>query len=739
MDVKAIGEKIKKQRMALGMTQKQLAQLLSVSNQLVSKWENGESVPSLEYLDSLCRALGVGYSYFTGDDNTGSADEPGSIEDGAQAESNELPQQDAQRAKVKRKFNWRLFLLITGSVFGVLLIAAVTLLSYYVFVPLANKKKYINSIEQAGDKYLELGYYSVNYKTEVDGDVKSDYTFKGYLNADGSVAFYNSQTQQTVVNGFLTYDYDDNYFYKYIQNTEYSSLEEMMWAQIFPDDKDEEDDDERDVEKDIKYIRKVKDGYYIEFKDEFFTDELTGTQKKNYKLLDKIKGNVKLNDGLFSAMSITVKYRNKPENENFTIKVTIEFDTERPVIEHVNFSERELYGEPVIEYPGEPADPLDKYPLCENKVSRNEFVSRLSDGKAKKAAITDGDDDLTDAVLQGRFYKIKSNKLIVYNPEDFKDKTEIEIGDNADVRDTYLYNGQIYCAFNKRYDYYYCWLSKYDLTTGEWRELFDYYGSYGERLKFNGKYVGYYYSGKYIVYDLAKEKSVLELSNSSLYHIDSAGNAYCEEYVDGDFLPVAYIKGKRAVLEGNDYYSKYGEATFFGDVVYTVDTRNAYTYEKGVYKETIPLNDVRFKDGYRALSGGGYCFASDYSFGDKQIYADDGQVKDVFTPVTLLDGEEKIKVDCNKIIETFGNYILVELYGYDKNFLSKYYLAVYDAGDLTKPLYFTDRPDKPKDYNYNITEVKVCRTDDYTIFALHNDADFALSYDIWIIKEQAES
>ena len=613
--------------------------------------------------------------------------------------------------------------------FGALLIAAVTLLSYYVFVPLANKKKYLNLIEQAGNKYLELGYYSVSYKTEVDGDVKSDYTFKGYINDDGSVAFYNSSTEQTVVNGFLTYDYDDNYFYKYIQNSEYASLVDLMWAQLLPDDEDKE---ERDVEKDIKYIRKVKDGYYLEFRDEFFTDELTGTQKKNYKLLDKIKGNVKLNDGLFSTMSFTVKYRNKPENENFTIKVTIEFDTERPIIEHVNFSGRQLYREPVIEYPGEPADPLDKYPLCENKVSREEFVSRLSDGKAKKAAIADGDDELTEAVLEGRFYKCKSNKLTVYNPEDFKDKTEIEIG-NADVYGTYLYNGQIYCAFNKRYDYYNCWLSKYDLTTGEWRELFDYYGSYGERLKFNGKYVSYYYRGSDIVYDLEREKSVLELSDSSIKHIDSAGNAYCEEYVDGDFLPVAYIKGKRVLLEGNDYYSKYGEATFFGDVVYTMDTRNAYMYEKGVYKETVSLSDARFKDGYRALSGGGYCFVSSYTYGDIKLYAEDGQIKDAFTSVTLLDGEEKIKVECRKIIETFGNYILVELYGYDKNYLSKYYLAVYDVGDLTKPLYFTDKPDY--DASYYWTAVKVCRTDDYTIFALHNKPDFELSYDIWIIKE----
>lgn len=452
--------------------------------------------------------------------------------------------------------------------------------------------------------------------------------------------------------------------------------------------------------------------------------------------MDKIKGSVTLKDGLFSTMSVTIKYRNKPENENFTIKVTIEFVAERPNIEHADFSDRELFNDPVFEYPEEITDPYAKYPLCENKVSRNEFVSLLSGGKAKKAAITDGDDDLTDNVLRGRFYQFKSNKLIVYNPENFKDKTEIELGDNADVYDTYLYNGQIYCAFNKKFDYLNSWMSKYDLTTGKWNKLFDFYGSYGEKLIFNGKYVGFYYSGQYVVYDLEKEKSVLELSyDSSIYHVDSAGNAYCRERVDGDYLPVAYIKGKRVLLEGNDYYRKYGEVTFFGDVVYTVDTRNAYMYEKGVFKEKFPLNDVRFKDGYCTLSGGGYCFASDYSYGDKKIYADDGQVKDVFTPVRLLDGEEKIKVECNRIIETFGNYILAELHGYDKNSLSKYYLAVYNVGDLTKPLYFTERPDEPKDYHYNFTKVEVCRTDEYTIFALHNDPDFTLSYDIWIFKE----
>ncbi len=55
-----IGEKIKKYREMQGITQSELGRLLSVSNRAVSKWENGESYPSLELIKPLSEILNVG-------------------------------------------------------------------------------------------------------------------------------------------------------------------------------------------------------------------------------------------------------------------------------------------------------------------------------------------------------------------------------------------------------------------------------------------------------------------------------------------------------------------------------------------------------------------------------------------------------------------------------------------------------------------------------------------------------
>lgn len=48
-----IGEVIKKKRLALEMTQKELGQTLFVSRPLISKWENGKSYPDLDQLIQL--------------------------------------------------------------------------------------------------------------------------------------------------------------------------------------------------------------------------------------------------------------------------------------------------------------------------------------------------------------------------------------------------------------------------------------------------------------------------------------------------------------------------------------------------------------------------------------------------------------------------------------------------------------------------------------------------------------
>ena len=52
-----INENIKSAREAAGLTQKELAKILGVYQKDISRWENGERVPSLEIFVKICKAL----------------------------------------------------------------------------------------------------------------------------------------------------------------------------------------------------------------------------------------------------------------------------------------------------------------------------------------------------------------------------------------------------------------------------------------------------------------------------------------------------------------------------------------------------------------------------------------------------------------------------------------------------------------------------------------------------------
>ena len=50
-----LGEKLQTLRRSRGLSQEQLAEILEVSRQAVSKWENGDSAPDLDRLRAICR------------------------------------------------------------------------------------------------------------------------------------------------------------------------------------------------------------------------------------------------------------------------------------------------------------------------------------------------------------------------------------------------------------------------------------------------------------------------------------------------------------------------------------------------------------------------------------------------------------------------------------------------------------------------------------------------------------
>ncbi len=71
MDNKKIGSFIAERRKELGLTQQQLADLLSVSNKAISKWETGEGYPEVSIIPQLCKNLSISTDdFFAGENNS---------------------------------------------------------------------------------------------------------------------------------------------------------------------------------------------------------------------------------------------------------------------------------------------------------------------------------------------------------------------------------------------------------------------------------------------------------------------------------------------------------------------------------------------------------------------------------------------------------------------------------------------------------------------------------------------
>ena len=686
MDVTEIGNRIKKRRTALEMTQKDLAKEMNVSNQLISKWETGESVPSLEYLDALCKALNVDYSYFTSD--------------GESASDPTATQPDKPKRQKKFKWNWKLFIIIAVSVFTAAFIAGFTVLTIFVFVPLANRKKYFNEIDIAETKYFEQGFYSINVKTEIDGDIKDDYRYDGYFDEDGSQVFYDTKSKRVVKDDVLTYTYG-NFKYHYTPTETYETLEDMAIAKVNADIDDDDMNLTEDIDKDIRYIRRIKNGFYLELRDEFFTDNLSGTQRKNYKLTDKIKGWIEIKDGLLSSMKATVKFLNKPDNEHFTISVIMEFIAEKPFIEHKDLEGREWNGTYVGDTWYPPKSPeisndpvIDTASVCEDIVSTEEFISRLTGGKAKKLP---KDFDFNQTVLDGHLkdsgnyycYFDGDQSAVILNKSDFSYKDTIRLTEgNSSVNNFYVYKDNIYFTSAG-------YFSVARISTGTVERLFLQRASY--KITYNGGYA--IYEG-YIRDTLIEAFNVISLSKGKIIHsyynyanlheciLDASGGVYGIEYTDGKHIPVYRKNDDRTVLNGKDYFrvddGHYLVIYREGDTIFTQENDTVYAYEKGELKETLLSSDERFKEKNRVKLSNGY-----YVKGTSYICDENGDTR-WFKTFKLKDenGKQETVYDysAKEIVADFGDKLIVSI-GYSFG----YYL-VYDQADLSKPLYFTRKP-----------------------------------------------
>lgn len=61
LDFKAIGNGIREQRQRFGYSQDALAEMLGVTHQAISRWEQGEAMPTVENLAELCSLFDIGF------------------------------------------------------------------------------------------------------------------------------------------------------------------------------------------------------------------------------------------------------------------------------------------------------------------------------------------------------------------------------------------------------------------------------------------------------------------------------------------------------------------------------------------------------------------------------------------------------------------------------------------------------------------------------------------------------
>ena len=67
--IKNLPSYIKSRRQNIGLTQKQLAELVGVTDVTISRWESGQREPIWSDFVKLCEVLAMELSWFTGREN----------------------------------------------------------------------------------------------------------------------------------------------------------------------------------------------------------------------------------------------------------------------------------------------------------------------------------------------------------------------------------------------------------------------------------------------------------------------------------------------------------------------------------------------------------------------------------------------------------------------------------------------------------------------------------------------
>ncbi|MBD5636431.1 MAG: helix-turn-helix transcriptional regulator [Clostridia bacterium] len=690
MEISKISERIKERRKELDMTQKELAEAMHVSNQLISKWETGESVPTLEYMQQLSEALQTSVQELMGINGEPAVSEPSA------------PSEPKEKAPSKFKTFWkknRKSLIISiVSVASALLILAISLLSVFVFVPLANKDKYLDNIDKGIDKYLELGYFNIKQSTETDGEEdRFPELLQGYIDENGNAVYYNSVSGETVQDKVwtkLSADWYQLYQHDYQQPVTIVTVSDLLEEQLktFYDDGDDFDLD------DVKFIRKSGSGYYMEFSDGYFFDQMAPSAKKNIKLTDKIKGRVEMDGNMTKSISVMVKFRNTVSNEKFTVESKIEFLQIKPEIEH-------KYG----------------YVATANaeRTTKTRFLQKFNAVSMDKSASGEFKNALKEGALHfenGSLYTYKGSSFTLFDT-DFKVKEQISLPNI--IWDATVCGGGIwYTAHNGSSVNLY----RYDLETKseevQMRGVNDYdYNWINDRYFYASMSEDYNNEGRAdivsLVYDMERQQTILVSRTDYVRYVDDVGRIYCLNRADHSLY--GYQNGKKLngteVIKEEDGY------------IYTRDKSSPnviYQYTAGKYQFNdvnagVLIKTIKLPHDHSSFNGD-YCWI-DYKWDWRDrspIYDTDGNPAISFPNMQLSYADNKNAFYKTVVLSVWDNQWAICYLENTENSNDKY-VGLLRLGEKTSLVAYTKE--------YSLSDVQLYRFGDRTVIALFKDDD----------------
>ena len=320
MAINNLGDRIAQLRKKTSLTQKEFAKILNVSGQLISKWENNQAVPTIDYLEKISNFFGITLDELVYGANKEDVDKENQEEQ--KVEDIQQPKQMENVVASKPKMSSKkLAKILLASILPpcfAILITGLILLSIFVFVPASNKKNYVEKVNSCIAKYFENNYFDIQFSEKDNNSYKKTVTLKGFIDENGISFSYDGKDEQVLIVNNIDYFSEG---YQTVFETNATNVIELL-HQFFPKEKGFE------YEK-IHYIRSTNYGFYFEM-DSKFLDAEDGVDSLRYP--SNITGNIYIKNGKITRLTSFVTGINTNTKKLFTQTGDIIFSNEKPTI-----------------------------------------------------------------------------------------------------------------------------------------------------------------------------------------------------------------------------------------------------------------------------------------------------------------------------------------------------------------------------------------------------------------------